>query len=112
MIYTKKFNDWFDTLDTGDMFIGKIEEVKRDMSFAWDYQQEEIEELKNELKRRDEMAEKDLDKLIELADQIEKMKCCGNCIKVRVGRDQDLYCYCDGYTVSHNTSCINWEFNE
>ena len=53
-----------------------------------------------------------LDKIRKLADQIEKMKCCGNCQHVRVGRDQDLYCYCDGYTVSHNTSCTNWEFNE
>jgi hypothetical protein len=58
MIYTKKFNEWFDKFDTGMTTDEQLENIKRDMSSAWDYQQEEIDRLRT---------------------QIEKMKDCANC---------------------------------
>lgn len=49
MIYTKEFNKYFETIDTGGYSEEDLIYIKNDMFQGWDARQSEIDELKAEI---------------------------------------------------------------
>lgn len=45
MIYTKEFNKFFESFDTGDIAHEELEKIKIDMYSGWEGRQREIDEL-------------------------------------------------------------------
>lgn len=46
MIYTKEFNKFFESFDTGNISPEELEKIKIDMYSGWEARQSEIDELK------------------------------------------------------------------
>lgn len=49
MVYTKEFNKFFDSFDTGDRSQEEIELIKTDMFSSWEIQQEKIDKLHSDI---------------------------------------------------------------
>ena len=72
MIYTKEFNNFFESFDTGNKTPEELELIKTDMFSGWEARQSEIDELKSRISELTEKYETRIRKLKEYIEDLEK----------------------------------------